>query len=573
MTGRLRSLWFFAVAVAVTLATAASQARQSGAARPGQTTPPQVLSRERLSANEGTTVLRGRVLAADTGGPLRRARVSLSAVGTGQHWSVSTDVDGRYEFTRLPGGRYTLMASKVPYVALQVGQRSPFEAGRPIEFGEGQTVGPLDMVLPRGCVIAGSVYDDLGEPADSVGILALRQQYFEGRRQLVPVGRPALTNDVGQYRLYGLPPGTYVIRTLATAWNSMSPLDTGISYAATYYPGSIVETEAQPVTVRVGQERLNVNVSLVVTPMARLSGVARDSGGRPLAGGSVTLLQAMHGPSSMTASGNGTALVQPDGRFTIPSVAAGEYVLAAYSTSPQIGRRESAWLPVLVTGEDLDGLLLTTSPTVSITGRIEFEGNVPPPISPGTVQIRAHDLGEWRGPGPGVGTVHEDRSFEVSGITPGPHVLRVSALPPGWALKAVYVGGHDVTDAPFEVEHGRNIAGVTVVITNRVTELSGLVSDDLGKPVEDYSLVVFADDAAHWCEQSRYLAAVRPDQHGRYVIQGLPPGEYLAVALEYVEEGESSDPELLETLRPHALAFTLGDGERKHVDLKLLKVM
>ena len=570
--GPMRSFMSLVLAASMTVAAGASGQPQAGQARPGQPTTPQAPSRDTIAAKGGMGVLRGRVLATDTGGPLRRARVSLSAPGIGQPRSTTTDLQGRYEFKQLPAGRYTLTASKAPYVTLQAGQRSPFERGRPIDLGEGQTIERVDIALPRGSAIAGHVIDDLGEPAASVQVVALRPQYFEGRRQLVPVGRPVQTNDIGQYRLYGLPPGTYYVRTQATAWYSMSVLDKGISFAATYYPGSILAAEAQPVTVRVGQDRLNIDVFLIVGRMARLSGIAVDPRGRPLAGQSVMLVQETRGPSSTSSSGIASALVQPDGRFTIANVAAGEYVLFASSTNPQTGRGESVRLPVTVTGEDLDGLVLTTSAGVSITGRIEFEGDPQPSFSPRSVRILAHDLGLSRGQGGGAGPVSDDWSFEVTGITSGPRVLRVSGLPAGWTLKAVYAGTDDVTDAPLEIAQSRNVTGVRVVITDRVTELTGAVSDERGQAVSEYSVVVFAEDARSWSEQSRYLAAVRPDQHGRFLVTGLPPGEYLAVALVYLEEGQGNDPEFLESIRPHATALVLGEGERKALDLKLVKM-
>jgi len=61
----------------------------------------------------------------------------------------------------------------------------------------------------------------------------------------------------------------------------------------------------------------------------------------------------------------------------------------------------------------------------------------------------------------------------------------------------------------------------------------------------------------------------RPDQDGRFKVRNLPPGTYYAVALEYVEPGESSDPEFLEKIRDRASRFSLNDGETKVLDLKL----
>jgi hypothetical protein len=63
----------------------------------------------------------------------------------------------------------------------------------------------------------------------------------------------------------------------------------------------------------------------------------------------------------------------------------------------------------------------------------------------------------------------------------------------------------------------------------------------------------------------------RPDQQGRYEIRGLPPGEYLAVALDYIQDGHWNDPEFLSELRTRAERFTIADGEARQMDLVVRK--
>src|SRR5947208_2281704 len=79
-----------------------------------QQTPPRDA---RAGAEKGTAAIRGRIVGSDTGKPLRRARVTISAAElAGGPRSTSTDADGRYEFTDLPAGRFTLRVSRGGYL-------------------------------------------------------------------------------------------------------------------------------------------------------------------------------------------------------------------------------------------------------------------------------------------------------------------------------------------------------------------------------------------------------------------------------------------------------------------------
>src|SRR5262245_8823540 len=159
----------------------------------------------------GTGQIRGRVLAAETGSPIRRAQVRITGPDIGAKAAL-TDGEGRFEFRDLPAGRFTVNASKSGFVNVQYGQTRPFESGRPIELADKQVLDNADIVMPRGSVIAGRIVDEFGDPLPDVTVTALRQQWSGGRRRLTPAaGRIAQTNDLGQFRLYGLPPGEYYV--------------------------------------------------------------------------------------------------------------------------------------------------------------------------------------------------------------------------------------------------------------------------------------------------------------------------------------------------------------------------
>ena len=157
----------------------------------------------------GTGKISGRVLSTETGAPLRRAQVRLTAPEVGVKTAL-TDTDGRFEFKDLPAGRFTVNASKSGHVSVQFGQSRPFESGRPIELADKQVLDKADIFMPRGGVISGRIVDEFGEPVTDAMVSTMRQTWLNGRRRIQTTGRIAQTNDLGQFRLYGLPPGEYL---------------------------------------------------------------------------------------------------------------------------------------------------------------------------------------------------------------------------------------------------------------------------------------------------------------------------------------------------------------------------
>jgi hypothetical protein len=554
------------------LAAVASASSAPSPAPPPQTRPGQVAPQPAPTKPGATGVLRGVVVAADTGAVLRRARVTLTAPGLRETRAVTTDLEGRWEFRNLSAGRFTLTASKPQYVGLQYGQRIPTEPGRPIELAAGQTLERIEFRLPRGSVIAGHVVDDLGEPAASIRLLAYRLEYANGRRQLGPTGPFAVTDDLGQYRLAGLPPGTYYVGSASTIWGGGSPEDAGISFGETYYPGTLRPADARPVTVRLGQERLNVDFALSPVRLATLSGVVIDSGGAPMANASLTLMQEHQGATGATiASTTGVATTGANGRFSVANVAPGEYSLGCRGTGQGFDlTADRGSVSFTVAGEDIDGLVIALLKGSRVTGQIEFEGNSRPPLTPALRIYATNPDGDHGMNLPGTSTINDDWSFEIVGVSPGQRLFRVMGLPPTHTLKAVFVGDEEVIDAVTAVDGRGAISGVRLVLTDRVTTIVGGATDVDGHPVQDYAMVAFAPEAEKWAPGTRYIATARPDQNGHFTVTGLPPGDYLVAALPYLERGDSEDPEFLAALKLRAMPISLAEGEQKAIELKVV---
>ena len=94
-----------------------------------------------------------------------------------------------------------------------------------------------------------------------VRVTVLTQRYVQGRREFSPVGRGAASDDRGQYRVYGLPPGQYWVS--AAQLGGMSPSGDGQGYAPTYYPGTSNVAQAQMVSLALGQEMTGIDYVLV----------------------------------------------------------------------------------------------------------------------------------------------------------------------------------------------------------------------------------------------------------------------------------------------------------------------
>jgi hypothetical protein len=166
--------------------------------------------------------------------------------------------------------------------------------------------------------------------------------------------------------------------------------------------------------------------------------------------------------------------------------------------------------------------------------------------------------------------LEDDWTFELKAVQ-SPVLVRTFRTPAGYSLKAVLLNGTDVTDTGLAFKPGEPITGLQVVLSTTSSGVSGGVTDDLGKPVADYAVVVFSEDPTKWGYLSRHVTMARPDQQGGFQAKNLPAGRYFAVAVEALEEGQESDPEFLERLRSLATPFSLGEGEQRSVSLKIVQ--
>lgn len=523
----------------------------------------------------GTGRIAGRVTAAGSTQPLRRAILRIHGEGLQEGRMTATDEGGRYEFKELPAGRFFLTASKAGYAAVQHGQRRPGEGGRPLDLAEGQQLGNVDFTLPPGAVITGRLTDEFGEPVADVPVRVLRYRYIDGRRQLVPSGGwMNQTDDLGRFRIWGLEAGEYYVLAAgeSRSFGMGGQSDIRSGFAPTYFPGTPSLSEAQSIRVTAGQEMGPVSFAIVPARTAQVTGIVLDSQGAPISGGFVMVQEGF--ASSMMFTMRGGGMIRPDGTFVVSGLAPGDYVFHVNHGGGMPGGgpsvEESASVKVSVASEDVTGLTIVTSPGSLAHGQAFFEAPPPDTLKPSEFVFIVTTMEPISPIRARFVTLRDDWTFEAR-VHESPAVIRSTKMPEGWVLKAVMHGGVDVTDTGVEFRQGDSLDGIQLVITNRISRVTGVVNDERGRRARDYVVIVFAEDPARWSAQSRYLGMARPAQDGRFEVSRLPAGQYLAAALDYLEDGQHTDPEYLATLRGRAVPFQLSDGEQKTLTLSLIR--
>jgi hypothetical protein len=553
-----------------------------------------VFGRGRANQPTGTAVIRGRVTAFDTGAPVRRAQVAAAATGVGAFRSATTDAEGWFELRDLPGGAWTLTASKPGYVTQRLGQRRPFESVAPLQVVDGQQTNSANFALAKGGAITGRIFDDLGDPLANARVQALRTRTIEGRRRLVPAGAEDVTDDTGAFRLYGLAPGDYYVsastgglvgaaggvfaapvNAIAFSAGAMEPIQVrgGGSSAPTYFPGTANAAEAQ--RIRLGtSEETTISFGLLSIRTASVSGTVLSADGSQTAGGAVSL-QSADGDDLSAGLATGAPILA-DGAFSIPNVAPGTYVLTARSgglrgpIARRGGEMQLGTVTVTVNGEDVSGVTIVMTRGATLEGSVVAAGGSRPMLN--GARVLARPARGFAGPiaAAGGAPVTAAGTFQLSSLQ-GAVRLSVEGLPAGWMVQSIEVDGVDVTDSGLDLKGTEQITDARVTLTNRIAELNGTVTQG-GQWARDFSVLVFADDETRWTFPGRFVRSARGSAQGNFSVRGLPPGVgYLAAAVSHLEEGEAEDPEFLSSLRERATSVSLREGETKTIELRLIE--
>jgi len=489
----------------------------------------------------------GTVLNSATGQPVPRAVVTMQQMGGFQRTprpaqapaAASSNAEGKFVFTGLAPGSYRIMAQRDNF------QYIPPRNYEPVTLGAGdRKTGVAVQLTPLGA-IAGHVQNEEGDALPNVSVNVMAYQYTQDGRQLLP-RNGAQTNDLGDYRIFGIPAGKYVLRA-ATYMGRQTP---GVDevYVPAYYPGATDDSGASAVGLAAGQDVRGVDFTL-----RRVHGVTvRGHAAKPAGAQMVNVSLSSNGAVGGINNGSNDA----EGNFELRGVPPGAYILTARSMAGD--KAYTAERAVQVGSSDIEGIEFTLAPPVDVSGVVRFEGTAPVKLSQVLIMLQATRQA-------GQAKVNDDGTFSIGRLAPAVYTARVNNVGQ-FFIKAVRCGTADVTESAIDLTGGAG-CDLTITLSGNVAQIEGQVQDGDEKPAPN----AFVTLVSAGSRSSDLFRQAITDSAGHFKMNGIAPGGYRLYAWEEVDTNALQwDPEFIKPFEGKGQDVQVSEGDKGTVSLKVI---
>ena len=502
--------------------------------------------------------------------PLRKAKVRLRSLEERTRAiSTTTDSGGGFQLRGIPPGRYNLTVSRVGFVTQTYGQKKADDPGAILTLRAGQEMKDLLFRLVPSGVIAGRILDEDGEPIPSATVSALREAYSEGKRNLF-TSTTVETNDLGEYRLFGLQPGRYFVSAISRGWNRFEDVqeeDADIhqqGYAKMYYPGTPDAARASSIVIKAGEEIPSVEILMRQVLVYRIRGHVYNQITHKPGTGTNLFLTSRTNRLEWDFGHQQVIAEKQDASFEIPDVSPGSYLLTALWFDE--GKTYEARVSVDVGNADVEGVAVTVAQGANINGRIIWDGR--PALEKDELTVFASAVDSNLVFGYDGARVNQANSFTLTNIGEGTYRADVGGQSKDCYLKDVQYGGAGALEDGFTVGRG-SPASLEITISPRGARVQGTVSDEGGLPAVGV-WVALVPDAAHRAQHRLYKTQTT-DQYGHFDLRGVPPGEYTLFSWEEMESNAWEDPEFLKPFEDQGEKISVQEGNTKSVALTAIK--
>ncbi len=519
---------------------------------------------------EAPVTFSGNVVSATTRQPLRRARVFLQHAGnSGSGYFDTTDEHGRFSISNAAPGKYTVLVQRDGYLPQSSARWGGYRMPAVFTLGSSQPHSDFTFEMQPWSVIAGHVQFEDGEPAIFVNARVYHEYWYRNRHGYTVAGS-ALTDDRGAYRVPGLAPGRYYVaavyeraapgKDVAEQHHYLANDGTRreLRYTMTFHSQTQKLVEALPVDVQPAQELDDIDVLLAPVPVVHIRGVVTNGHtGQTILNASLDLRRADADdlPSLALAA---QVRFDRDGNFDIADVPPGPYVLVVNAADNDSLLAARTFLNVSENG--VNDLHITAAPDIRWTGHIDVD----PPQASSLAGLQVSFEPRRDGAAPRRATVARDGSFSLSVVPEEMYDLFVLNLPNGAYIESATASSVDFLRSGVRLEAGANPPSLTIKIRGNGPSVAGTVSTS-GRTAASGANVALVPDPPVGRVQ-RYVTA-STDRWGRYTIEGVAPGHYIALAWYDEAPCDIYDPVDVPRCRAAGREVDATDGGRAYVDL------
>ncbi len=500
----------------------------------------------------------GRVINSVDGSPVMGAIVVLQGLDlTGNppqadSYVVKAGAEGRFRVEQIAPGHYEVRPQREGFTAQPTG----VAAGRGfIRFTveAGQRLPALTLrLIPLGS-LAGRALDPDGDPVSGVPVEALRFSYAEGRKELTHAGA-GVTDDRGEFRIEGLPPGRYYLlfsdRGAFARLGSIVRIRAQqpvIDFVSTYYPRTTEAAQAAGIDLPAGGEVHDLNVQLIP---GRYYSIRVRIAGDPIEPANLELHFSAPRGMSLALDGEKYGAVR-----SFPNSPPGTYIVRVLDRL----RRLTAQQVVRIVDSDVE-VTLTPRPEMTISGAVRFEGGARMQVEAIRVSLEADEALNNA-----AGAVKPDGTFLITGVQPVSYRIHVSP-PGGGYVKSIRAGQRDLA-APL-IGTSQMTGPLTITIARDGGRVDGAVKDLGGAAVEGASIALVPEGRlADWPDLVR---ATESGKDGRYDLRDIAPGDYKLFVWDSAEPGAALDPDFRRPFEKLAVAVHIEANGHLMLDVKPL---
>ncbi len=510
--------------------------------------------------------LGGTVISAKTGEPLRGARITLQPNGSGMRREdrkqTTTDLNGQFRLRQLAAGRYTLQAEKTGYET-----RRDTRIGQ-LKLGQDESKTKLVIPLRPAAVITGRIVDSYGEPLEYARVAAFRRNFQPGAEEW-DIVQITSTDDLGEYRLYGLEMGKYIV--------GVSPPDEPAQPGAfifeqlpAFYPSVPTPEEAAPLKVEWGAELEAIDMKLAPAPATVVSGLLADGDTGEALMGSLTI-------QTDNGARLGNLQTTEDGRFALYGLPPTNLAISGMNRSNRRMLMARGEVRPSESGVEELELLVRSGRTVS--GKVVLED--PPEESeqgdtsgsdsePRTSILQLQTTAGRRFSRPSRARIPiEGGPFEIRDVQPGEYRIEVFP-PPGAYLRGIARSGKALEGFTIEVPHDSTITDLELRFAFDGATISGTVKEGafgLDGFNADARIIIIPDEP----EKSSAHTSSQVSEDGSFELSAMPPGGYTLFAVENRSALDLWDPDVQWAFRASGRHVSLSAKETATVELSVIK--